>query len=913
MSAGTLSLGRIAVWSCNSVREGSVSKWLGFISVVALVAFASSNSLGRTKLIEGGYPHDDPYIVMAAPAYCATNHSVGRLVLSVTNYGVFAAEEDALITTADCFTGSAVLACEYPKRSGSQYSYSGAFWIGAVVGRDTLVSVGADGWQRTREMFPDESPFGDMIRRSILDPLATEYEGAISEQDFIAVYTDTYTSGVSGLANDFFGRPHIPLFIEVTQRSYAWSYPYADDFVLFDYSIRNIGSERLTKVYMGVYVDADVGPAGQVDDVEGDLSPGALEFQDDICGFRETNVETLLVGSVPVEYVDTVNIAWIADVSGDLDDLGQVPVPGVTATRIVRTPAEELDVSFNWWIGSGDATQDFGPQAIHTYRNYTTGGTGTPEGDINKYHVLRNREFDYDQIFTGRIPPNDPVWLTPPVALAQEFANGYDTRYLLSFGPFTIDPGQTLPVSFAYVAGDAFHQDAQNAIRNLGDAYNPEIYYENLNFDNLATNSRWASWVYDNPGVDTDTDGYAGKFLEVCGDSIGIDIDTIRDTNGVIIDIDTNVVYQNGCDTAYYAGDGVPDFRGASPPPAPDLWLIPQVGSITVRFNGRRSETTRDVFSRDLDFEGYKVYIARDDREPSYTLVASYDRENYNKLVYDYTSREFKLIDVPYTLDSLQTIYGGGDPDWDPAVYTRTNPYRGAADSAFAFEAQGFNRSRFGVDTPIRKAYDNWEELFPGDYGISSPDSVPDSLAFLLTEDGYFKYYEYEITIDNLLPTVPWYVNVTSSDYGSPASGLPALETSKTVNARNTYALESVQRVQEAGAKVYVWPNPYRADGEYLTEGFEGRFSRFSTPIPDRERRIHFANLPPKCTIKIFTLDGDLVRQIDHDMDPGDPNAVHEEWDMITRNTQMVVSGIYYWTVEVPNGETQIGKLVIIM
>ncbi|MCB2229196.1 hypothetical protein KQH82_00675 [bacterium] len=881
--------------------------------LLALIVLLPASLLARTKLVEDDHSYDDPYISMAAPAYCATNHNVGKIVLAVTNYGVFAAEGDALITESDCFTGNRVSACEYPKRSGTQYSYSGAFWIGAVVGRDTLVSVGADGWQRTNEMFPDEAPFGNMIRRSIIDPEDPEYEGAVSEQDFIAVYTDTYTSGVSGLENDFFGRPHIPINIEVTQRSYSWSYPYADDFVLFDYSIRNIGVERLTKVYMGIYVDADVGPGGeQLGQGGGDLGADN-EFADDICGFRETNPETLRVGNTDVEYIDTVNIAWIADVTGDLDDIGGTPVPAVTATRIVRTPSEELDVSFNWWISRGDAALDFGPQAIRSYRNYTTGGTGTPEGDVNKYHVLRNREFDYDQIYTANIPPNDSVWLTPPSNLGQDFANGFDTRYLLSFGPFTIDPGQTLPISFAYVAGENFHTDATNGQRNLGDSYNPDLYYENLNFDNLGTNSRWASWVYDNPGVDSDTDGYAGQFIEVCGDSIGVSIDTTRDTTGVIISIDTNTIYQNGCDTSYFAGDGVPDFRGASPPPAPAIWLIPEVGAIRVRFNGQRSETTRDVFSRDLDFEGYKVYIGRDDREASYSLVAAYDRQNYNKLVYDYVADEFKLIDIPYTLDSLRALYGGGNPDWDPATYTRNNPYRGADDSAFAFEAQGFNRSEFGVTTPIEKVYDDWEDLFPGDYGISSPDSVPDSLSFLVTDDGYFKYYDYEITIENLLPTVPWYVNVTSSDYGSPASGLPALETSKTVGAKNTYALASSDQIAQGDGKIYVWPNPYRIDGNYLSGGFEGRFSRFSSPIPDRERRIHFANLPPKCTIKIFTLDGDLVREIQHDVPLSDPNYIHEEWDMITRNTQLVVTGIYYWTVEIPDAETQIGKLVIIM
>ncbi|MBD3402910.1 hypothetical protein GF420_08435 [candidate division GN15 bacterium] len=881
-------------------------KWI--LLLVALAPLVSSTPGSARHRLGPPLHNTTPYIAQAGPGLQEVRHDVGNIVLSITNYGVFAAQDDdgLILNAPDVFTGEPILACEYPKRSGTQYAYAGAFWIGAVVGSDTLVSVGSDGWTPANEMFPDEAPFGDIIRRSIIDPESPEYEGAISEQDFIAVYTDTWRANAPGLVQDYFGRPHIPIGIEITQRSFAWSYPYADDFVLFDYAIRNITTRRLSKVYMGIYIDADVGPAGQTD-LPGDLSPGAQEFQDDICGFREANLETLRVGNTDVEYIDTVNFAWIADVTGDLDDVGRVALPSVTGTRIVRTPAEELDVSFNWWIGNGDPTRDFGPQAIESYRNYTTGGTGTPEGDINKYHVLRNREFDYDQIYTADIPPNDSVWLTPPASLAQNFANGFDTRYLLSFGPFTIDPGQTLPVSFAYVGGENFHTDAANGQDNLNNGYNPDLYYQNLNFNNVSSNARWASWVYDNPGVDTDNDGYAGRSITVWTDTT-FDT-TVFGQDSIVIDTS----FEGDSAVAFYQGDGIPDFRGASPPPAPELWLTPEVGRLRVRFNGQRSETTRDVFSQEYDFEGYKVYLARDDRATSYTLLASYDRQNYNKLIYNAQTDDFQLIDNPYTLTELQLAYGDADPSWNPELYTRTNPYFGPIDSVFAFEPQGFNRSEFGVTTPIRKRFDNWQELYPPDFGLSGTDSVPDSLKFLLTDDGYFKYYEYEYTIDNLLPTVPYYVNVTSTDYGSPSSGLPSLESSKTVNAATAYALDAGDPEAEGEMEVYVWPNPYRADAAYLERGFEGRFSRFAQPIPDRERRIHFANLPHRCTIRIFTLDGDLVQEFEHDKAPGDPTAMHAEWDMITRNTQMVVSGIYYWVVETPHGRTQIGKLVIVM
>ena len=51
----------------------------------------------------------------------------------------------------------------YPYPGNNSYLFAGAFWIGAIVGRDTLVSVGADGWGFVQEMYPDPYPKGDVI------------------------------------------------------------------------------------------------------------------------------------------------------------------------------------------------------------------------------------------------------------------------------------------------------------------------------------------------------------------------------------------------------------------------------------------------------------------------------------------------------------------------------------------------------------------------------------------------------------------------------------------------------------------------------------------------------------------------------------------------------------------------------
>ncbi|MBK7141513.1 MAG: hypothetical protein IPH75_05495 [bacterium] len=870
----------------------------------ALLALALSLLVTAAAFARTAEPVPDstrpPLVIStASPAYCLTTHNIGKIVLGVTNYGIFGSGSGSIVGSgADCFTAQVVPSCEYPKGSGAWYLYSGSLWIGAVKGEDTLVSVGSDGWIfGRREMNPYDqfaNPDAEMKTRSIIDPSAPEYELAVSEQDMIASYTDSFTTGVTGLGTDFLdGRNHRPLYIDVSQRSYAWSYSYAEDFVLFDYSITNASNERLNNVFMGLYIDADVGEANSNE-----------AAQDDICGFL-FDIPSPAVFSGNCDYFrDTVFIAWIADNDGDLGK--QVKVPNVTGSRVIRTPAETLDVSFNWWVGNTDARFDFGPQERRKLRDLGTGGKGTPEGDRNKYFFLRNKEFDYDQIFTASISIADSLWDYPNPALAVDLSTGFDTRYLLSFGPFQLEPGESAPISVAYVGGENFHTLASNTLNNLINTYNPDEWLRNVNFDDLGLNAVWASWVYDNPGVDTDGDGSRGDYRVCYGE---VTYDTISTDP---LEIDTTYGQP---DTLFYRGDGAPDFRGASPPPAPKFWVYPTDGKLRVRWNGLRSETAIDVFSHVADFEGYRVYASRDDRPASYYLVESFDREDFNKFVY--VSQKpggagFMLLENPFTREQLVALYSGGNTSWDPEFYTATNPFRlpgFLGDSIFYFARQDYNQSELGVSTRIRKIYP--DALKPT---ILEPDSipVPDRPTYL-TEDGYFKYYEYELTLENLLPTVPYYVNVTAFDFGSPQSGLGSLETSVTVGSEIAYAQAGSDEVAAEDLPVYVYPNPYRLDADYRGGGFEGRDSDTRDNAPDRQRKVHFANLPPECTVRIFTLDGDLVREFEHNVDPGDPTATHDSWDLITRNTQLIVSGIYYWVVQKPDGSTQMGKLVIIM
>ncbi|UCD64642.1 MAG: hypothetical protein JSW34_04185 [Candidatus Zixiibacteriota bacterium] len=553
-------------------------------------------------------------------------------------------------------------------------------------------------------------------------------------------------------------------------------------------------------------------------------------------------------------------------------------------------------ISYNWWsmyLEEYLPGYDFGPRHRQDFRDFNTGGTGQPLGDVNKYHVLSNGEIDYDMVYAATIPPDDPTWLSPPgeAALLASTMGLPRAGNLLSVGPYDLPPGSSIRFPFALVGGEGLHTDPTNADLL---PYNARGFMKKLDFTDLIGNAMWARAIYDNPGVDTDGDGYAGEF-GVCDQSVS--------------PVDSAWMRVRG-DTVFYTGDGVPDWRGAVPPPAPDFWLTPVPNGIQVRFNGTRSETQTDAISGLVDFEGYRVYCGLDQRAASLSLVAAYDRHNYDKFVWsgELEVTRFDVLEVPFSLDSLRCLYGAGtdpcsDGAFDPLAYTPSSPYKieGFLDSLFYFMAHGHNASEWGVTTPIVKVYP--DEPYPASF---DPDSLPPEA---LTPEGNLKYFEYEFTIENLLPTVPYWVSVTALDFGAPAMGAAGFETSVTSGAKSVYPLGGSQVAGDGD--VYVYPNPYRQDESYRDHGLEGRME---PDRPDyRVREVHFGNLPPRCTISIFSLDGDLVRRLEHDMDPSDPNCSHDSWNLITRNTQLVVSGLYYWVVEAEDGSTQMGKLVIIM
>jgi hypothetical protein len=738
----------------------------------------------------------------------------------------------------------------YPRNARKWYA-SGNLIVGAIAGYDTLVSEGF-------EFTPDIAPFSNFEKGTVDESQEYYATWARSELDLGCEYMDTITDPSIVPPNNWDRRLHIPIGVKVMQRSMAWSANIVDDFVLITYRILNMRNRHLKSVYLGIRRYNGASYITQYDPVVPDNYTGYLfDWPSDLgCG-----------------YTDTLRVVYDIDndgdpVSGRFTEQSPLAAMGL---QFLGSSSDSIHVNYNWAYGWGPrrrGTSDDPFRPIGTMLGY-------PEGDANTYYVLSHPEVDYDQMFCA-VDHTTAGWLPPSTSSppAEDLARGAWPYAWLSFGPFDLLPGGSMEFAVAVVGGDNVHHDP-TAFERLFDPLNPQPFYDQLDFSELTENARWAQRVYDNPGVDTDSDGYSGEYRVCEGD------------------------------TVWYKGDGVPDFRAGSPPPAPYVRIITETGKLVVRWNGFYSETYFDEFIGARDFEGYRVYCGLDDRRSSLSIQSGYDREDYYLYRYVLKSQEAKVSarwvadDSPYTLDSLRALLS--DPNLEPTRYPRSRPYP-FGDEFLYFSAAGFNQSSLTTPGGIHKVYPDAQD--PGeDASLWTEDDITTDYGAPLP-----KFYEYEYVIDGLLPSVPYFVAVTAFDFGLGGGKIPDMESNPLNDLQRALAQTSADTVEAYNLDVYVYPNPYRVDAGYTEDGYENRKANV---IADRARRIHFANLPNVCIISIYTPDGDLVRKLRHNYPEGGPEAMHETWDLINRNVQAVESGLYYWVVE-SDQRTQIGKLVII-
>ncbi|MBN1210975.1 MAG: fibronectin type III domain-containing protein [candidate division Zixibacteria bacterium] len=339
-----------------------------------------------------------------------------------------------------------------PSGSLKAYLFLGAVWVGGIIGQDTLVSVGHDGAIVAQELYPSARPF---------QPTVTRFEYTLKNgvPTNLSTRSEFYDTVTYNLQPDYLdGRYHQPMNLRLVNYCHTWVGDPLDRTAVFDLVITNIGFDLIEDGYLGLYFDADIfsdefNPDGYLDDLAGSLR--------------------------------NRGIGYTIDNDGDLSP-DDASVTRIFALKFLKTSFLASDTSFNWWVYTPSLTVDFGPRRKADYRDFNTeGGMGVPRGDRNKYYMMRSREWDYDQVFTASIEPDDSVWMWPGQSVAMDITNGWDTKFMMAVGPFDLPPDSSIRILYTIFTGENVHTDSHNFRDNILVAYQPETYLSGLDFSDV--------------------------------------------------------------------------------------------------------------------------------------------------------------------------------------------------------------------------------------------------------------------------------------------------------------------------------------------------------------------------------------------------------------------------------------------
>ncbi|MCK4579214.1 MAG: hypothetical protein KAU50_10515 [Candidatus Marinimicrobia bacterium] len=166
-----------------------------------------------------------------------------------------------------------------------------------------------------------------------------------------------------------------------------------------------------------------------------------------------------------------------------------------------------------------------------------------------------------------------------------------------------------------------------------------------------------------------------------------------------------------------------------------------------------------------------------------------------------------------------------------------------------------------------------------------------------------------QLTLENKT----WSITFEAPSGGDPVEPQPGdifrIRTDKPFSADDVFTMTSAaanydgNSVNDALAQIRVVPNPYIAQDVFEPP------SGFASGRGDRI--VHFINLPPICTIRIFTVAGELVNTINHDTSYWNGR---EPYNLLNKENMEIAFGMYIWHVDASKsglGE-KVGKFAVI-
>jgi hypothetical protein len=840
--------------------------------------------------------------------------NAGELHINITNHGLIGSQY------TQTFPFSGAPSGQWPGGSGSEYLWGAGLWIGASVNGQLSVTTG----QPERELRPGDDlrdtiyeardgmvarperntrvtgarlpePDADDDRdgrldEDLLNGRDDDGDGLIDE-DFGQLASQMMTCTMHdniGLVRELYP-DHLPLGITVVQHAAAFAENEFEDIVIFDFEIANTGLKPVKDVYLGMYVDCDIQRRGH-----GGSAP------DDLAGFYRGAVR----GSDGLFH--RLEVGWMKD--GAVVD----PLPGVFGTIVLGHTTDPL----RWYAPNLVGVNSF--QIFAT--NARDIQDGEPFIDSERYTQMSRRQIDRDR------RSDQPG----------------DLKYMMASGPFAnLPPGRRLSYQVAMVVGDGMADMLRNALAVSEVHRGRDFDLDNSDFSGTGGRETMLC-VGDYPTYENGEDRlFSYRYVFMDNGCIGTDpvfgAELIGKNHLFAADYDRRCVWVNAdnceecfrvmgqectVDNQLYWLSQSSDYRtgvdgreyhvpwvfpGEYPPAAPNVRVEAGDNAVEI-FWDDISEYDADPGTGQRDFESYRIW-----------RVANWLRPEGTSDQTGPEARLWALIDEYDVVNTVAAGIGGSanerslgrNTGLEPARYVPpclSDPHFTGLAAAIQTLVDSDVQNRILVRPPLRDThgavFPGLEALVPWEYAPTVLDTffavasrpaapLPDRV---VAKRGVTYYHHRDTEVHNGFQT---YYSVVASDHllvKRSGVWLPAGPGVQGDPGNNQYYVTPAPQAQTAdrraaeGVNIYAYPNP--ATRASLAE-FQKQPASQGNPTGEH---IMFNNLPAaRNTVKIFTANGELVATVPHDGTDGNGAA---SWNLISRNGQEIVSGIYLYVVE---------------
>ena len=758
----------------------------------------------------------------------------------------------------------------------TRYEFDPADTIGAGIG------FPAEGW-RVWDVETDQWDYNEVF--NLLD--STFYPGGpVSVQESICRFADDAT-GISVMG------------IEVTQIIRQWNFEYNRDMIFFSFQVTNASTEDYHDLAVGLYCDFDIGgddPATGENGRLGDL----VAFDSDL------------------------DLAWTYDEDSYDPGWGPSVVTGVMGTVILSTPNDIPMTSFN-----------------------TGQWEYLPTTDIERYEMIDNTEWDVslpptDQYYLQAVrgidlPAGETIQLDLALVAApnEEYLKQTAGRAKSLFEKNYIGPKPPEAPTVKVAAGDGAAKISWNNLAETSiEPTTGEVDFEGYTI--FRSDDRGESWgtIVTNPDYSIGPDYYPiARFLY---DDFGRIAHSFVDSNLI-----------NGMEYWYSVvayDTGTADFNIG---PQANSRMNPETAVNTIRaiprddpFGYQTPQASLDhIYTGDFrpSSENVTIYIVDEDdvTGDDYRITFTEDCESCFWHLTNVTTGVMLLEDQDQfegdfgtfpIIDGLQVkvinprdpgeIYQSGFavPDDTTAMpvfleqfysgYGCNEHFRndieirftGTGSVAYEYFAYYWD----GIDVPINVPFEVWNTTTNTQVACLVIDWSGDG-EWTQVEEDYIVLTAYVYDNGNSIPQELFTDYVTWIMEFDPAVTLVdgdalIVEASEIYSPDDQFDFSSNKLVASTArdnlSRIRVVPNPYLGNAKW----------EYSVG----ERQIQFVNLPDQCTIRIYTLAGELLRTINHDNGTG-----VENWNMLSEAGQGIASGVYMFHIDSPYGK-HIDKFAVI-